>query len=216
MTRVALRVSHLDQWIWYQRSGTLDDAEFVARLEGRAPYTEAARIGTAFHACMERELNWMRDIGAEGTTLSAFSRGITAFDFRDTLEIDAGGARTEVRASALLEDVADGVDVELTGHADAQRGRRIWDWKTTSKAIDLERYQRSMQWRSYLMLHDADRFTYGVFRLAVPKSEDGVWVYRVVESETLDCWRYPEMEEDVRRVAGELGEWCAAQGVLCV
>ena len=79
----------------------------------------------------------------------------------------------------------------LVGKADAVYGKHVFDHKLT-ETFDAEKYTDSLQWRAYLVLFDADRFTYNCF---TGKEKNGEWI--VSELNRLTVNRYAEVEKDV-------------------
>ena len=79
----------------------------------------------------------------------------------------------------------------------------IFDLKTTSN-VNFERLIDSMQWRMYLTATNSKKFTYAICRMLPPKKKWIEKIWRVREFYTLDVYRYPGMEEDVRKSVKEL------------
>ena len=72
------------------------------------------------------------------------------------------------------------------------------DYKTTGRAIDLEKYAESWQWRAYLaILPSLQEFRYDVFH--VKPSANNEKVATVFEHRTFRVSRYPTLMTDVIR-----------------
>lgn len=102
-------------------------------------------------------------------------------------------------------------EVELKGTCDHIRGRAIRDAKAKFSSPDPRDYEASVQWRAYLWLFDADRFTYDLFAFRDP-DEAGHCELR--ETVSFNLWRYPGLESDVRGWVQAFARWAADRGLL--
>ena len=212
-----LRVSWLDRWRRFLRVPEYTEEKLLQDLSGGGRTTEYAAMGTAFHRVLERMVN-----EPERRIWSDLAiRREDGYEFwlkPDIVDIDLPALPAEAEAAASR---GIGGGVELIGHADlVSRGaRRVWDYKTTQR-IDLETFASSYQWRAYLDLFDADRFTYLVFQVQRSRGDDAVdpatrqpvWAVNIIDFDHLDCWRYGAMRSDVESAAHELAEFCADRG----
>lgn len=174
-------VSDVDAYRYYLASESMTLDEFLARLRRETPPTPAMAAGTAFHKFLETS--------GPGELVDATVDGI---EFRFDLSADV--ALPDIRElKATKEYLIDGIAVELVGKVDAMSGYRVWDHKLTSR-FDPERYADSFQWRAYLTILGAQRFTYNVFT-AYEDEAAGAWIVKGFDS--LDFYRYPGMERDV-------------------
>ena len=188
----SVRVTHLNQWDYYLRSEMTAD-ELMERLTGRAPSSPAAERGTRFHADMERIL--AGETPSDEFDLWSLDRDIDLLLPRD------------VQSEASLSmTVAPGVT--LTGHVDAWSPSwgRVWDFKTTGKAIDLEKYyHQEWQWRAYMLMTGATSFQYQVFQLRDVKGGS-----KVVDHASVTLHPYSGMVGDVRSATMAVAEFIEA------
>ena len=90
----------------------------------------------------------------------------------------------------------------LVGVADYLCGPQIRDLKTTQKPISPDRYDRSLQWKSYLTLFGGDEFVFDVCQIT-----DDANVWSVKQYATVECRPYPGMREYVEYWADQYVQW---------
>ena len=190
-----ISVTELDQWRLYcqYEHGWVDYAELRKRLspDQKQEESEAMRYGTAFHAYLEDAV--------AGREVKEFNRD--GIDFK--LDFDRQLYLPEVREVKTELDLSvDGMPVTLVGKADAYDGWSVFDHKLVEQ-FDAEKYLDSLQWRAYLIMFDARRFTYNVFEC----DRDLAAFCRVRELHQLTMCRYPGMERDVLNYVQELARF---------
>ena len=112
-----------------------------------------------------------------------------------------GPGTTEVNASREFKTNAG--PVLLSGKADLIQGLYIRDAKTCFSVPAAKHYERSLQWRAYLLLHEAKKFTYDLFDFAKPK----FGFCKLKDIWSVDFWTYPGIEEDVGFWVNSFAEW---------
>lgn len=161
---------------------SLDD--LVRRITTDEP-SEQMKAGTAFHAALETAAYGEHDmLSANGYT----------FHLPDA-EIALPKVR-ELRASKAYGDLT------VSGKVDGLNSGLVVDHKTTSR-IDVERYLEGYQYRFYLDIFGADVFQWNVWEIREAEPR----VYTVAAPQILRAYRYPEIEEDCRRLAAEYHEF---------
>lgn len=182
MDTLRLSVTELDSFRhWENDEPWMTTEKLIEQLSGRGEATDKMRAGSAFHAQLES----LQD----HEYLDSFSRD--GFDF----DIQLNG---ELFLPQILEVKTemkfrfDDLEVTLVGKADAIYGKKIWDHKL-SEQFDAEKYADSLQWRAYLLMFDADSFTYNVFTW-----KDKKGVIAVNELHQFTVYRYEGIEKDVR------------------
>lgn len=106
-----------------------------------------------------------------------------------------------------------GQTVRLEGTADHLFGRVVSDAKTKFSDPDPSDYEESLQWRAYLLIHDADVFRYVLFSMKDP-DESGFIRLKKDGIYTFNMWRYPDMESDVTHWLTRFVEWAGYRGLL--
>lgn len=175
------RVSHIEAFRRWREddASTVDD---LIRYITEDKPSEAMLAGTAFHKALE--------LAQDGEYETLKANGYTfLFDANAILSLPV---IRELRAYGKYGDLC------VTGQVDGLNGKTVVDHKTTSR-FDAERYLAGCQWRFYLDIFEADTFVWNVFEIRefYPKA------YRVSEPHTLSAHRYPELQEDCQRLAGE-------------
>jgi len=187
---IRISVSDVDQYRYYRASEDMELDALLRRLRREEPPTPAMAMGTALHSILED--------AKDGDELSIVERDGFVFHFAFDSTVELPPIR-ECKGEMHL--TVDGIPVTLVGKVDCLDGQRIWDHKL-SGTFDAEKYADSMQWRMYLMMFRAWRFTYNVF--VHYEQPDGTILVKDLHS--FDFYRYPGMEDDIMR---ELREYVA-------
>ena len=179
----------------------MTDDNLLARLDGTAPPPEAATIGSAVHAGIERAMTLHR-------VVDAGPLDIRHPDYDIDVPLDVVVPRLHVVEQDIewMLETAHGW-IRLRGVVDGIAGATLIEWKTTRRA-KLEHYQDSIQWRAYLaaMGEHYQAVQYHI----LPLSIRGGRRIQVTDHLVLTCHRYPQLTRDVRHIAGELAAWLDA------
>lgn len=105
----------------------------------------------------------------------------------------------------------DGEQVSVVGTADLVHGLLVQDHKAKFSDPDPSDYAPSLQWRLYLLIHQAQVFRYNLFSFKDPK-EDGFCELRSILS--FKQWPYREMEADVKHWLGRFVDWARQHDLL--
>lgn len=177
--------SELEQWhLYLEEEDFIDFQELSQRLQDRRE-TSAMRAGTAFHEFLEHSqaCEYGDDIELDG--------------FRFVLRLDAELSLPRIRETKGERTYCiDGHQVILCGTVDTLHGSSVGDHKLTED-LDVDRYLESLQWRAYLSIFAANRFTYNVFEAIDRGMRDGLHERVIKELHQITCHRYPAMEADV-------------------
>ena len=182
-----LRVSHIDLFRSWKESEEADIDWLLRDLSLDRP-TEAMLRGTAFHKALEHAQS---GDDRDEITIDGFT-----FHFQCDIDLELPAVR-EIRRSK------DYGDVSVSGKVDALMGTSVYDHKTTSY-FDSERYLSKYQWRYYLDIFEADRFTWNIFEMRDAGDIDNPRTWSVVNFHQLEQYRYPSLEEDCKRQAQEM------------
>lgn len=176
---ITIRVSELDQLIWFRRMEDMTVEELVSRLRRETPANRAMAMGTAWHAVLEHATDGdITQVERDGFTFSVeCDAAITLPQIR------------EIRADATF--VVDGTVVTLSGGCDGITGNVVTDHKLTARP-DPEKYFDSFQWRAYLELFGADVFEYVLYH-----AKDEGDVVRIRDVHPFRLYRYPGMRDDL-------------------
>lgn len=173
-----IQASRLDGYDYWLRSD--HDMEWFADDLLYREETPAMIRGTQCHAALERA-------AAAGSEVEGWDS-----DMRIALP------RPDLVELSVQREIAPGL--LLTGRLDAICGTTGVDYKTTGRAIDLERYTDSWQWRAYLaMMPRLERFRYDAFQLAARADV-------IVDWQHVEMCRYAGVDADVQDVARRYAE----------
>ena len=101
--------------------------------------------------------------------------------------------------------------VEIEGTCDTILGLSIQDAKTKFSQCSTKDYEMSLQWRLYLLIHDAQRFQYNLFSFWDP---DGGGFCGLKDVLSFSFWDYPGMRADCERWVREFLAWAESLGLL--
>lgn len=183
-----LSVSDIDSLRYYQANETMPIEELLKRLRREQGPTEAMAAGTALHSILE---------DADECELTMIERDGFTFSFNIDDEVELPDIR-ELKAEAKLGDVT------LVGKVDAIEGLTVYDHKLTDR-YDPERFMDAMQWRCYLSIFGCDKFVYNVFE----GRQDRNGIYQINSFHKLPLYRYPSMEDDVRKAVADFRSFAA-------
>jgi hypothetical protein len=171
--------------------------------------TDKMLAGSAFHYLLEVSEGEIED----AVVYYRMENGREKFDLLPTMAQDEQSISFHIKLDGQIElpvwseckvercFEVDGEEVVVVAKSDSMIGRKVADYKL-SDGFDEERYTDSLQWRIYLDLFEADSFDYLVF---TSKEKKGVWEVSALDRFTL--FRYPGMENDVRRAVEDFSRF---------
>lgn len=179
-----------------------NEADLIAKLMGKpAPSTIFMDAGKAWHACIEGK--------GEGTHASpAMVQSGGYFFARAAVELAqkvVGPGLCEVKAVKNI----DGVDV--VAQADHVGGLVVTDHKAKFSPVDVRAYERSLQWKLYLLVHEAACFVYRCWEFKEP---DGGMYCELRNVQSFRFWPYPQMEADCRSWLKSFVAWADQHHLL--
>ena len=185
-----ISVSDIDSFQYWKTHDWMSETDLSERLHRLGEPPNAILVGRALHEVMENA----PELDLSGMVLESESGLI--FDFSDVNLILTDGPK-EVSTTRIYQ-LGD-YDVELSGRVDAIDYDTVIDYKTTSKALDIEKsgYYTSFQWRAYLDMMSMHRFLYVVLEINKRKSKGNVYKFRTVHDD-VDFYSYERLSEDVR------------------
>lgn len=187
-----ISVTDLDSWRYYKASEDMDIEALLRRLRKEEPPTQAMLAGRALHKVLEHaEVGDLPTASAEGFTFKFLAD--CAIPLLPVRELKGEMEIATPYGVATLVGVVDGAD------------GGVHDYKLTER-FDAERYAESYQWRCYLTMFKARRFTYQVFE-GREGDAPNEWLIHGFHPFTL--YAYEGMERDVRREVSELAGFIA-------
>lgn len=215
-----IRVTQIEKFNRYMREASAYDTEqsVIDGISGTFKGNEYTYIGTAFHKLVEGDYSNIERI--EGGRAITIDDGYTilmdveqckvAREYADSMPL----AFHEHRMYEVIN--VDGEYYCITGCADILNGLYIRDIKTKYSYISDEDYINSFQWRMYLQLFNADRFTFDLFLFnGYNKDKNGLDVrgIPIVKHDPIECIRYKNMETDNIQLISEFVRWAKSRGV---
>ncbi len=196
--RSIYRASRLDEFRKYLAGEHFDGSEYTpadfARMMTTHQQSAAMDAGTAVHAVLENAA--FGDLPAH-TDANGWH---VHFDLDAELAFPAG---REIPLQRTHKGIV------LFGRVDAMDAHSVHDAKTT-KAIDIDRYLDSYQWRGYLWLSGRKTFVYDLFKVKV---EEDINVVTVQEYMPLKLSAYPGMDSDVEALLVEFDAAVRSLGI---
>lgn len=173
-----IRVTDLDQILWYNKIESMTTESLVSRLMRTEPPNEKMFIGTAFHAVLE--------------TCAGDIESVSCGEYNFTVTCDASIEMPQIKEiRASKEYYVDGEIIRLSGKCDGATGNKITDHKLTFRP-NPETYFDSYQWRAYLDIFNADSFEYMIY--SANQKDKEIEIYDVSK---LSMYRYPGMVDDL-------------------
>lgn len=171
------------------------DTEWLLRkLRGEEPQSEQMLAGEALHHFLENA-----PVDSEFYTLEGEYKGIYwRFDFAADCAVD------ELTFRELPIEKQYG-DVLVRGRIDGTNGKRITDFKTTSR-FDSDKLFEGCQWRFYLDMLDADEFQWVVFVMR----ELAEHYYEIYQVHDMRQHRYPKLHEECLAMAQGFANFVSA------
>lgn len=188
-----LSVTTIDGYIYWRdhEFKSLDELEADIRRESKP--SQAMLRGRAFHSVIEHPEETLA-----GDHYAYEDYRFDRYGIDEVLSHIPKDAIAEAKAEREIEGVM------IVGKADALRGLDIYEAKCTGR-INVDTYHESYQWRYYLVLFDGQRVNYVLAKYFESKKEPGM--ITIQEVMPLPCYRYPKLEDDVRRMTAECAEF---------
>jgi len=187
----------------------------IESIKGLQPWTPKMTFGTAFHAILEEGIS---SFPTEENHVIVRTK-----DLPDVLHIPIQVAKVAEKyrtqhPSMVYEVKLKGyVDtgshkVLLNGRMDGVEGLHLHEQKTSSRKPDLSFYERSAQWKCYLMMaQDAKLVQYNLFCYQLKEGES---IPNEIEPFSFQLLPYPELERDVIHILNEFIRFCKHHGLL--
>lgn len=109
-----------------------------------------------------------------------------------------------------------GYEVEMQMYIDAFWGTFVHEHKTVYKPWEMETYERSLQWKVYLLATLARKVTYNIFYVKEPlvsEQKAGI-TERTIRPGSFDLYPYPQMQKDVHDWLYMFIDFCEKRGLL--
>lgn len=185
-----------------------DEAELIASIRGE-PFKPSWQMeaGTAWHSVLEAPRSHERwDDATDHESGAYYQSGDYTFNAAHVAKAleHIGRGLWEVKATREIEGAL------IVAKADHVRGTLLQDNKTKFSTIDPRDYEPALQWRFYLLIHDAACLRYNLFAFSEPK--DGYCALRDIVS--FKFWPYPALEADCRQWVRRFIDWADSRGLL--
>jgi len=196
-----LRISAtmLESFRLWMTEDWMKEEDLIAKIKGEFAWTPAMRLGTAYHACVERPqraLSGYYEMDGFRFTAEAVESMLGKIEPSGLFEVKT------TKAILIAQPVFS--EVILVAKCDHIAGAWISEFKTTLDAFDSEKYMASAQWKLMTWLFDAAQVTYHVAVLDedVKRNEIGL---KSIES--LNVFPYPALEEECRELVRDFVDY---------
>lgn len=201
-----LRVSAtlLESFRLYLTEDWFDEADLVAKIKGEFTWTPAMRLGTAYHAVIERPQRALSGYYEQDGFRFAPE---TVTPMLDKIERGVFEVKT---TKSILVAMPHFNEVVLVAKCDHISGSHLSEFKTTLDAFDSEKYMASYQWRIMGWLFEPTCITYHVALLKEPDEEN---VVRLRSIESLNVFPYPALQDDCRELVRDFVDYLYKKGL---
>jgi len=201
------RVTALESYRRVLQEEYAREDELIASIKGK-PFepNQYMLAGTAFHAILadpDKHREGDKDGGYYTSKGWFFDEETT-----DVAVLHVGKGSCEVPGFKIFQTSHGPITVN--GICDRINGKIIRDAKATWSTPDAKNYERSLQWKLYLQLFEADQFAYDIFAFSEPK--DGFCKLRDIVS--FNLFRYPEIGADCERWVRDFVQWADDRHLL--
>lgn len=214
MSRLSISPSIVSAYEYWRRVEDPDREaraldELVSSIRGELfEMSDSMRLGRLWHEVVESPPPATRK-GDERVYSVADDAGYSAAFSADDVDTfrswHPDGTLREVSGRLELPEI----DVVMHLRADGLSGVEVVEIKTTSR-VDQDRYERSIQWRCYVLAFRAEYVTYDVCRLSRDRS---TFVWRLAEHFDFQHYRYPGLRDDVLARVRAVADFIRQQGL---
>lgn len=205
---ITVRVSTLEQFRRVMTTEYAPESELIGTLHGKPPAPSwQMEAGTAWHKVLE---NPVAHAQIDFTDPAHPTQYYLSGDY--TFSAEAVNAALEcigpgVREMLGSKEIA---GVRVQGTCDHMRGLLVQDAKTKFSTPDARDYEKSLQWRLYLLIHGAACFKYNLFDFRDPK--DGYCELKDIVS--FRFWPYDGMADDCAMWVKCFLDWAGQKKLL--
>lgn len=211
-------VTTLEKFRRYMNEVSSWDTEesLIESIKGIFKGNDKTKTGSAFHKIIEGEYSKVKTgIVAEDVFFTS-QQAKVALDYkkRHPLMVHEISIRKTYHSNFF--------PIQISGRIDGAEGLVIRDTKTKYRAVDVQEYLDSCQWKYYLDMLDANIFYYDLFE--VQRFEFGtmpgsslMYLSKEVEfiaHEPLQCLRYEMMVPDIMKILNEFLDYLHNRNIV--
>lgn len=202
-------------------NGWFTKEKVIEQIKGEQKVSFKANMGTAIHEILEhgyepyydkeKDLYVVKVENRDGTEPDIFK-----FNHNDIIPV-INYYETHLMAvneiPLLMELKVGKYLVKMRMRVDQMIGTAVTDHKTSDKEPKVDEYERSVQWKLYLMATKATLFNYNHFQYREPKRgpEAGKLI---ITNREWQFYPYPEMESDVIGLCQRFINFCEIEGLF--
>jgi hypothetical protein len=194
--------------LWRDTGDWMDLRDLEATIKRETVPTEKMLRGIAFHSILEKPTAYATEPLGDKQYRVPARDGSKDFIF-DGASVDMVLAIWPKMPAPEVKSTFEVDGITVVGVADALEGVTVWEGKA-SEQIDVEKYVDSFQWRALLKLYNA---TVARYVLAQVK-DNGARFIRVHSVLTLPFYRYPKMDDDIRRLVNDCATFIAQRNLI--
>lgn len=223
MQLLRISPSKVETWRKYhleEYNGFITKEKVIEALTGTTPWTPEATFGSAFHLVMQHGAG--RYVSAEVN-----NEGLPLFRIQDhemptpviltyqeialadKFHLAHPGMVWEVQGTYYLD--VDEFRIMIPFRIDAMEGQEIHENKTSTRDLQYDFFEESMQWKIYLLATRCPKVQVNVFSYDEPNTKRK---YYEVYQDHLTLYPYEDLQEDVRQGIRGLITFCKSQGLM--
>lgn len=185
-------------------NGWFTKEKVIEQIKGEQKTSFAANRGTAIHEIIEHgyEKYFNTETGKYHVTVENRDGSepdifiFSAEDLKPVMEYHDTHKRA-INEIPLELSLKVGIkNVIMRMRLDQMLGKAVIDHKTSDKEPKLDEFERSVQWKLYLMATGANMFIYNYFQIKEPKRGPNKGRVIITRKEWT-FYRYPKMEDDI-------------------
>lgn len=216
---IRLRVSTLEQFRKVSETDYESEANLIERIRrgqwaDDGPQEWYMQAGTAWHRAMacDHSDEIREEKGEDGSDVCTIRYGDFWFASED---IQAGlrhcGPGLREVTGRQVFGAWGNVPIQIEGTTDLIHGLGIQDHKTKFSSADPDDYEPSLQWRFYLLIHEAIKFRYNLFEMRDPDENNLILLKEIC---SFRFWPYPGMDADCGHWLRRFMEWADSKRLI--
>lgn len=224
MIHLKLSPSKIESFRLYldeEYNGTITKKSFIETITGVKSYSKKADFGTAFHLVMEKgagrfynEKTKLYDIRDDKDLVSPIICTWNEIRLADEFHKRYPSMNYETWLAPVIQ--LDNYSITLNLRIDGLLGNEIHENKTSTRGLNVDFYERSSQWKSYMVATTAEVVQYNLFNYKEPTEIEegktrraGTRVEREVTYTPFRLYRGgPEIEQEVYKLIRGVIRFC--------
>lgn len=211
-------VTTLEKFRRYMNEVSSFDTEesLLESIRGIFKGNDKTKVGGAFHKLIEGDYKKVKGrVEADDVSFTTLQAKV-AFEYkkRHPLMVHEISIRKTYNTNFF--------PIQVSGRVDGSEGLNVRDAKTKYRAVDLQEYIDSSQWKFYLDMLEADIFYYDLFEVQgfgfVQKPGSSLFMLNkdmdIIAHEPLQCIRYDLMVPDIMKILNDFMDYLHNRNIV--